>query len=395
MSYIFNQKLIANEYCCNLRRRNDDRNECFNDLNFDSNVSIMYMFRLFHLLLLITGISAFVINSKDYNENIPVEIGRGCMPAIAKDSRGIYLVYGIDDSLMYTNSSNNGHSFKKAQLIQKVQGLNASATRGPQIVTTKNGLAVVASTEDGSIYSWVKSAGNEWKKAGKVTDKDSVALEGFVAVASDGNSSLFAVWLDLRNNRKNKIYGARSADGGVTWSKNILVYASPDSTVCECCKPSVVMKNSHVYVMFRNWLHGNRDLHLIQSSDGGRSFAKAVKLGNGNWPLNGCPMDGGGITVARDGIVHTVWNRKGTIYSCEPGKEEKEIGQGRSCTMDTHNGKNVYAWIENKQVVVSNSKGVITNLGYGQSPVLKALDDQKVLCVWENDKQMKAGIVDL
>ena len=77
------------------------------------------------------------------------------------------------------------------------------------------------------------------------------------------------------------------------------------------------------------------------------------------------------------------------------GLEEKEIGQGRSCTMDTHNGKNVYAWIENKQVVVSNSKGVITNLGYGQSPVLKALDDQKVLCVWENDKQMKAGIVDL
>jgi hypothetical protein len=53
-----------------------------------------------------------------------------------------------------------------------------------------------------------------------------------------------------------------------------MIYTSPDSTVCECCKPNVAMKGNNVYVMFRNWLHGNRDLYLIQSSDEEKISAK-------------------------------------------------------------------------------------------------------------------------
>ena len=85
----------------------------------------------------------------------------------------------------------------------------------------------------------------------------------------------FVVWLDLRGNKRNKIYGANSNDGGRSWSQNILIYTSPDTTVCECCKPSVAMQGNNVYVMFRNWLNGNRDLYVIQSSNGGTSFAQA------------------------------------------------------------------------------------------------------------------------
>jgi Neuraminidase (sialidase) len=92
--------------------------------------------------------------------------------------------------------------------------------------------------------------------------------------------------------KHNKIFGAKSTDGGKTWGKNIMIYASPDTTVCECCKPSVVMKGNNIYVMFRNWLNGNRDLHIIQSTDIGLNFGQAQKLGAGSWTLNGCPMDG-------------------------------------------------------------------------------------------------------
>jgi hypothetical protein len=34
-----------------------------------------------------------------------------------------------------------------------------------------------------------------------------------MALAAEGNH-LFAVWLDLRGNKRNKIYGAESTDGG-------------------------------------------------------------------------------------------------------------------------------------------------------------------------------------
>ncbi len=111
-----------------------------------------------------------------------------------------------------------------------------------------------------------------------------------MVLSADGQNA-FAVWLDLRD-KHNKIFGAKSTDGGKTWGKNIMIYASPDTTVCECCKPSVVMKGNNIYVMFRNWLNGNRDLHIIQSTDIGLNFGQAQKLGAGSWTLNGCPMDG-------------------------------------------------------------------------------------------------------
>jgi hypothetical protein len=326
----------------------------------------------------------------------PFVIGPGQMPAVTTDKKGtVQLVYGIGDSLLFRSSVDKGQSFSTPQLITTLAGLNASATRGPQIVSTKDGLSVVATTDAGNIYSFIQNSSGKWQKGARLNDVDSVDLEGFVSVASDGGSNLFAVWLDLRGNRHNKIYGARSADGGKTWSKNLMVYTSPDTTVCQCCKPSVVMNGKNVYVMFRNWLSGNRDLYLIQSADQGQTFGTANKIGMQSWALNGCPMDGGSIVINSQGNPQTVWNRKGTIYACEPGKEEKALGQGRSCTMATVNGENVYAWVENKQVIVLNSKGVKTVLGNGQLPVLKAVNNHEVMCVWENNAQLQYEMVNL
>ncbi len=101
-----------------------------------------------------------------------------------------------------------------------------------------------------------------------------------------------------------------------------------------------MVKGNNVHVMFRNQLYGNRDLHLIQSSNGGASFGKVQKLGVGSWKLNGCPMDGGGLTVNKNGTVETVWRREGKIFAATPGKPEKEIGEGRGCTLESVNGKN-------------------------------------------------------
>ena len=61
-----------------------------------------------------------------------------------------------------------------------------------------------------------------------------------------------------------------------------MIHTSPDTSVCQCCKPSVVIKNNHIYVMFRNWLNGNRDLYLIQSDNSGTSFGTVQKLGIGS-----------------------------------------------------------------------------------------------------------------
>jgi hypothetical protein len=346
------------------------------------------------LLLACVTVCILFENCKDQKEenNAGSVIAKGQMPNITKDNSGnLHLVYGNGDSILYSFST-DGKIFSQPTLISVLPTLAASHMRGPQIAATDNAVVVTASNEGGDIFSFSKNESGKWVSVSRVNDVDTVAKEGLMSLTADGQNT-FAVWLDLRD-KQNKIFGAKSTDGGNTWSKNIMIYASPDSTVCECCKPNVVMKGNNVTVMFRNWLDGNRDLYLIQSSDGGNSFIEAQKLGNGSWALNGCPMDGGGLTITNSGI-QTVWRRKSKIFSCEPGKQEKEMGEGKSCTMESVNGKNVFAWTEDGDVVVLKPQGERINLGKGQLPLLKAIKNEHVICIWENEKQIHKAVVEL
>jgi len=321
-------------------------------------------------------------------------IAQGQMPNLSVDHSGVvHLVYGMGDSILYSYSSDKGNSFSSPSLITVLPKLAASHMRGPQIAATANGLIITACNSMGNIFSFTKDQSAAWSQPVRVNDVDTIAKENFMALSADG-ANAFAIWLDLRDGH-NRIYGAKSTNGGKSWSKNILVYASPDTTVCSCCKPSVVVKGKNVYIMFRNWLKGNRDLYLIKSTDGGNTFGSAQKLGNGSWALNGCPMDGGGLAINENGSAETVWNRKGIIYACEQGNEEKKLGEGRNCAIESVNGKNIYAWVKDGNIVAMKPKGTQVNLGKGQLPLLKALGNDQIICVWENDKQIHKAILDL
>jgi hypothetical protein len=125
------------------------------------------------------------------------------------------------------------------------------------------------------------------------------------------------------------------------------------------------------------------------------SFTNLQKLGNENWQLDGCPMDGGALVINKDQIVQTVWRRKGKIYHCEPGKPEIEIGEGRGCTITTVNNQNVYAWVENGEVVCILPGQRKKNLGKGHSVVIQGINDKQVLCIWENEGNLHSAAIDL
>jgi hypothetical protein len=266
------------------------------------------------IILYLVSSFPFLIAFSQKKESNDLVIAKGQMPNIARDkSNNIYLVYGSGDSIMYI-SSRDGKSFTSPSLVAVLPKLFASAMRGPQIAATVNGLIVSACTKDGNIFSYKKEASQKWTIAVRVNDAKETAKEALMGLSADGLNA-YAVWLGVKGQKGQNLYGAKSVDGGKTWAKNNLVYASPDSSVCECCKPSVAMKGNKVYVMFRNWLNGNRDLYLITSSNGGKSFGQAQKLGTGSWKLKGCPMDGGGLAIDKSGNAETVWRREGKIYA--------------------------------------------------------------------------------
>lgn len=272
----------------------------------------------------------------------PVSIATGSakstpkQPQAAIDSDGtVHLIFGDGDTVKYCHSSDGGKSFSVPNAAFEVPNISLGMRRGPRIALCSGTITVSAiggaqgKGRDGDIQAWnSKDGGKSWAGPFLVNDQTGSAREGLHAMCSGEDGTLWCVWLDLRNKRT-EIFASNSSDAGTTWQPNQLVYRSPDRNVCECCHPSVAVRGNQVTVMFRNSLNGNRDMYLTTSTDGGATFPNAKKLGNGEWKLNACPMDGGMVALDVDKNPLTVWTRKGSVFMTNQQTEEEQLlGRG-------------------------------------------------------------------
>lgn len=322
---------------------------------------------------------------------VPVDgntIGEGQQPHIGVDSRGtVRVVFGLGDKIFCATSANAGRTFGKPVLVGQVPDMHLGMSRGPQLASSAGYSVITAIDKSGNIH-WFRlnNGSRQWQAMGTVNDLKGSASEGLMGLAADKRDNFYAVWLDIRTGKRNQIYFSALPAGSAKWSKNTLVYQSPDGHVCECCKPNVAVNGSNVAIMFRNWLNGSRDLYVARSAKGGKTFTAPQKLGLDTWKLNGCPMDGGGLLVNAANGVETVWQRKGMVYYCRPGAPEVFVANGRTCGI---NGDGVNTFITYQTGDTLKVAGlthkpvqVVGNGAFLQSAVLAG---GKLFCVWEQD----------
>ena len=343
-------------------------------------------------IILLIIIAAFTFKGK--NTDIHIIATKGKFPILTTDKFGkTHLVYGDGENIYYAELLSNSLEQSKSVLVDKLTGLALGAKRSPQIACSDDYIVITATTKEGNVFSYnMNRKSGEWSKKIQVNDVADVAKEGFTAVSGTETSTFYAVWLDLREDHKNKIYGTKSTDGGKSWSKNYLVYRSPDSTVCECCKPSIVADKNQVYVMFRNWLNGSRDMYVAHSIDGAISFPDVQKMGKGTWKLNACPMDGGGIAMNKKGKLITVWRRENAIYTNEIGKEEQEIAKGVNCSIAITSNGSFFVYENDGKVFLKKPNGNILEIGNGKYPKIASMGAD-IFCCWQNDGAILGEII--
>ena len=319
-------------------------------------------------------------------------------PQLASSANMVVLAFGSGHGIYVVTSTNEGTSFSKPVKVAEVPVLPLNRHRGPRIVISKGTIVVSAVTgnvvatgphshglpSDGDLFAWrSEDGGKTWSKRVRINDVPAAAREGLHALAADGRGNLFAAWLDLRK-AGTRLYGAYSEDSGATWTSNVLLYESPDGTICQCCHPSVAFTESgRLEVMWRNCLAGARDLYLIRS-EGGRSFSKPEKLGQDTWMINACPMDGGGLTNVK-GRTITAWRRGTEIFTAEPGKPETRLGEGKDVTLATSEGRIYALWVKGTQLVAWVGGRTEILAEKSAFPALTALPNGGVLASWEEN----------
>ncbi|SOD80518.1 exo-alpha-sialidase [Spirosoma fluviale] len=323
------------------------------------------------------------------------EIGKGIHPSVGMDEHGTaHIVYGQGEVLYYTTLSMDNQAESTVRL-DSLPGLHLGASRGPQIAVSNQSVVIIALDKAGNVWAYSQRRDTrKWQKRIRVNDVPDIAKEGFVALTAGPDNSYNAGWLDLRNNERNKLAGARSTDGGRSWSVNTILYQSPDGTICECCQVSAVSQGKHVAFMFRNFLNGARDIYLIQSTNGGQSFGTAEKLGQGTWPLKACPMDGGGLAIGPDGIISTVWRRADKLFTAHPGQPEVERATGKNPKIAaTRKGDYIVFQQAGQLWAILPGQTQPVSLGPGAYAKLTRFTNDRVLCLWEQEGTIRATMI--
>ncbi|MEZ5351083.1 MAG: sialidase family protein [Bryobacteraceae bacterium] len=323
-------------------------------------------------------------------------------PQIASAGDRIGIAMGAGNDLYYTWSTDDGEKFAKPVKIPTGGKLSLGRHRGPRVVFQAGHVVISAVAgakgggADGDLLAWrSEDNGVTWQKPVRINDVPGSAREGLHAM-SNGNGWIVAVWLDLRD-KGTRLYGSRSDDGGVTWTKNFLVYESPGGTICQCCHPTVkIGPAGEIHVMWRNALDGSRDMYYTKSTDAGATWSAASKLGRDTWKLDACPMDGGALAVSATGKVFTVWRREQTVFVSLVDNKESSLGQGKDASIAAGLNDDLYAvWTAADGIHMRSSKDDVEKLlsPKGAYPQV-VFTGRRVLAFWEQDGGIAMGVVE-
>ena len=340
-------------------------------------------------LFLITALLVPILHAEPLALSGPDYAG-ALQPQVTIVGKGeIHLVFGRKDgSISHSASSDGGRTFGAPVKIGTLPKLALGMHRGPRLAAAGDRLVVSAiSHETGNLSAWSSSdGGRTWEEPVVVNSVPKAAEEGLHAMAANG-ARVAISWLDDRGGKK-ELRAAISEDGGRHWAPDILIYHSPDGAICPCCAPSLAFSaNGELAAMWRNDLGGCRDLYLAISTDGGRSFGTAGKLGNGTWKVNACPMDGGGLTYLPDGSKPvTLWRRETSLYLAKPGEAEQSLGEGKDPAISAGTKGPLLAWQTSAGLIIQapgQPSRPLDPAGRGVA-LASAPDHRAAAAVWES-----------
>jgi hypothetical protein len=152
-----------------------------------------------------------------------------------------------------------------------------------------------------------------WSPAVTIDDDPAPNSHGFqgAGVAPDG--TLYAAWLDMRDQDAAKtgdytagaasVYLTKSKDGGKTWTKNVRLATD----VCPCCRVSFGFVGGRVVVSWRAVTTGDfRDIHFVSSADKGETWTQPRPIAVDGWKIKGCPHVGASLATVGDKL-YAAW----------------------------------------------------------------------------------------
>lgn len=260
----------------------------------------------------------------------------GLQPEVVVDAQGVlHLVYlagpPASADVFYTHSRDGGRTFAprvrvnsqpgSAVAIGTIRGAHLALGRHGRVHVVWNGTATAApaapardATRRGMPLLYARSTpdatGFEPQRQVMTSTHH---LDGGSSVAADAAGHVYVAWhgnaiAGPDGEQARRVWLARSADDGATFAPEVPISPAETGT-CGCCGLRIAAWGRVVQVLYRGaagLVH--RDVHLLRSSDEGRTFTSHLVDA---WEIGACPMSSMAI-VPGDTAMHA-WEHDGQV----------------------------------------------------------------------------------
>ncbi|BCM89755.1 hypothetical protein IAD21_01602 [Abditibacteriota bacterium] len=263
----------------------------------------------------------------------------GLQPEIVVSGQTTHLLYfkgnPKNGDLFYTRSTDGGTNWQKAIRVNSVanSALAMGTIRGGQLaigregrvfvvwngsdVAPKSAAAPASERKYGAaplLFARLNDAGDAFEPERNLITKN-WNLDGGADVAADEDGRVYVAWHAQDkiggDETTRRVFLATSTDDGTTFTPETPVWDKPTGA-CGCCAVRLrAEKGGKVALLYRSatdMVH--RDTYMLQSSDGGHSFA-GQKIAE--WNIAMCPMSSFSFAPHKGGLM-AAWENEARVY---------------------------------------------------------------------------------
>ncbi len=253
------------------------------------------------------------------------------LPIDAPKSSGGHMNHDAADALFYRRSAGDGAALGQPVQVNLEPGeVWGFAVSKPVLAVAADGIVHVMFPANGiqprtgkailvARYTRSTDGGRSFEPSRTVNstadnDMSAIMHGGFAAahafgtLTTDTDGGVHAYWIDSRFMTLEKtdgaIFSATSRDRGETFAADRVVNSE---NVCPCCQLAAAAAGNGVYLSSRQIsAEGFRDSSVARSVDLGTRYAAPVRIGEGRWKIDGCPLKRTAVAVAGDN-VYSAW----------------------------------------------------------------------------------------
>jgi hypothetical protein len=249
----------------------------------------------------------------------------GLQPQVVTRDGTVHLIYykgGDRGDLFYASSRDYGATFSPAIRVNSTPGSAVAAgnIRGAQLAVGRNGRVHVAwngndpNNRMPMLYARLNDAGTAFEPERNLIQK-AWGIDGGGTLAADARGNVWVLWHaplpGMKGEENRRVWIAKSTDDGRTFSPERLAF-DQDVGACGCCGMKAwADETGKLYVMFRSAAQMvNRDIWLLTSSDGGKSFTGEDVS---HWKIGACVMSSEFLAPAQGGLL-AAWESEKQVY---------------------------------------------------------------------------------